>query len=376
MNDSENGIKEREAKRPKYDRLQDCTRPHTPKTLTHGDYTVGWICPLQVELIAALEMLDEEHPKLPQSPTDHNVYHLGSIAGRNVVIAGLWQAGNPTAATVVAQMRMTFSNIRFGLLVGIGGGVPVVTEHGMIRLGHVVVSKPAGLYSGAIQYDRGKAETGVFVRTGALAPPPPVLLLAAQALDAQRARFREDPLMNNIRRIDTSLPGLRPYRFPGIETDNLFPANYGHLSPGESCEAGQCDLAHRIGRVGDGLDGLDQCVTVHRGTIASGELVIKDATERDLLGQEYGVLCFEMEGAGVLNDFPCLVIRGISDYCDSHKNDRWHGFAAAAAAAYARQLFFHMPIDQINPCVSPLRKQWTRVVDEGLMNDVKSGMWR
>ena len=76
-------------------------------------------------------MLDKEHSKLPQSPTD-----------RTVLIAGLWQAGNPTAATVVVQMRMTFSKIRFSLLVGIGGGVPVVTEHGMIQLGHVVVSKP------------------------------------------------------------------------------------------------------------------------------------------------------------------------------------------------------------------------------------------
>ena len=73
--------------------------------------------------------------------------------------------------------------------------------------------------------------------------------------------------------------------------------------------------------------------------------MIKDAVKRDPPGQEYGVLWFEMEGAGALSDFPCLVIRGISDYCDPHKNDRWHGFAAAVATAYARQLFFHMPLD-------------------------------
>lgn len=61
---------------------------------------------------------------------------------------------------------------------------------------------------------------------------------------------------------------------------------------------------------------------------------------------EHGVLCFETEAAGALAAFPCLVIRGISNYCDSHKNDEWQGYAAAAAAAYARQLFFHMPIEQ------------------------------
>ncbi|OBT38973.1 hypothetical protein VE00_10816 [Pseudogymnoascus sp. WSF 3629] len=71
------------------------------RILTHDDYTVGWICPLEVEQIAALEMLDEEHERLPQSFTDHNVYTLGSIAGHNVVVAGLHQPGNNPAATVV-----------------------------------------------------------------------------------------------------------------------------------------------------------------------------------------------------------------------------------------------------------------------------------
>ncbi|KAL2786365.1 purine and uridine phosphorylase [Aspergillus keveii] len=284
------------------------------KSFTHADYTVGWVCPLEVELIAALEMLDEEHKRLAQQPADHNVYHLGSIAGHNIVIAGLAQAGNCVAATVVAQMRLTSPSIRFGLLVGIGGGVPVVTEEGMLRLGHVVVSKPVGLYSGVIQYDRGKAEVGQFVRTGALAPPPPVLLVAAQSLATERARSLDDPLLQNIRRIDTNLPRLRCYRFPGAENDFLFPTSYIHS------------------------------LKVHRGTIASADLVLKDGSKRDLLGEEYGVLCFEMEAAGALSDFPCLVIRGISDYCDSHKNDQWHGFAAAA---YARQLFFHMPVDQV-----------------------------
>ena len=92
-------------------------------------------------------------------------------------------------------------------------------------------------------------------------------------------------------------------------------------------------------------------MVVHRGTIASGELVIKNGKLRDELAKQYDVLCFEMEAAGALADFPCIVIRGISGYCDSHKNDQWHSYAAAAAAAYARQLFFHMPIDEVTRCV-------------------------
>ncbi|GJC90287.1 hypothetical protein ColLi_13125 [Colletotrichum liriopes] len=131
-----------------------------PKTLEHEAYTVGWICPLEVEQIAAMQMLDEKHGVLTQSRADHNVYNLGSINGHNVVVAGLYQPGNCPAATVVTQMRMTFPNLQFGLLVGIGGGVPVATDEGMIRLGHVVVSKPTGTHSGAVQYDHGKAKNG------------------------------------------------------------------------------------------------------------------------------------------------------------------------------------------------------------------------
>lgn len=351
MSDESEGFGPRRTKRAKYESVETPSQPN-PKKYTHHDYTVAWICPLEVELIAALEMLDDDsHPKLPQAPTDHNIYHLGSIGGHNIVIAGLWQAGNPVAATVVAQLRMTFPNIRFGLLVGIGGGVPVKTEEGMIRLGDVVVSKPADQFSGAIQYDRGKAKEGKFVRTGALAPPPPVLLLAAQSLGAQRARSKQgDPLLSNIRRIDTSLPSLSRYRFPGSKNDHLYPATYIHVREGDSCEQCNCDPSKRIARERTERtpSETEPQITVHRGTIASGELVLKSSTLRDLLGKKYGVLCFEMEAAGVLSDFPCLVIRGISDYCDSHKNDQWHGFAAATAAAYARELFSYMPIEQVN----------------------------
>lgn len=325
----------------------DSSPPKPLSTYKHHDYTVAWVCALEIELIAALEMLDETHGSIPQPPTDHNVYHLGSIAGHKVVIVGTAQAGNVIAAGAVTQMRMTFPNVRFGLLVGIGGGVPVSTEGRMIRLGHVVVSKPVAHYSGAIQYDRGKAEADRFVRTGALAPPPAVLLQAAQALGVQRARSGVDPLFENIQRIDTTQRGLRRFRFPGIEKDHLFPAEYKHVRPGATCEEGKCDLAKRKSRLEDGSEDMDEWITVHRGTIASGELVIKDGVKRDKLGNEHGILCFDMEAAGVLSDFPCLVVRGISDYCDSHKNDQWHGFAAAAAAAYARQLFFHMPITQV-----------------------------
>ncbi|KAL7788093.1 hypothetical protein V8C43DRAFT_316755 [Trichoderma afarasin] len=283
--------------------------------LTADDYRVGWICPLEIEQTAAMEMLDEEHEPLKQSPTDHNVYKLGSIHGHNV-------------------------KLRYGLLVGIGGGVPVETDKGIIRLGHVVVSKPTGEHSGAIQYDHGKAIDGFIERTGSLMPPPTAFLNAAQALAVEQSRADNDPIWENTQRIRSQRRGLRHFKFPGIANDHLYQPDYNHQQMGMTCEKGGCSPEKRIGRP---VEEDDECfIVVHRGTIASGELVIKDAKKRDFLAQKYNLLCFETEAAGALTDFPCLVIRGISDYCDSHKNNNWHGFAAAAAAAYARRLFFHM----------------------------------
>ncbi|KAJ5118395.1 Disease resistance protein [Penicillium atrosanguineum] len=262
--------------------------------LSRESYRVGWICLLEVEQIAAMEMLDDEHPPLPQPSADTNVYNLGSINNHNVVIAGLPRAGNYSAATVVTQMRTTFPNLKYGLLVGIGGGVPIKTDHGMIRLGHVV---------------------------------------NMEALQLSRLRT------------------FRRFKFPSTANDYLYPSHYTHKQDGVSCADGGCDPKQRIERPND--EEGEPFIIVHRGTIASGELVIKDAKQRDDLAQEHGVLCFEMEAAGALADLPCMVIRGISDYCDSHKNDQWHGYAAAVAAAYARQLFFHMAIEEVQRTPNP-----------------------
>ncbi|RYP63088.1 hypothetical protein DL769_007075 [Monosporascus sp. CRB-8-3] len=78
---------------------------------------------------------------------------------------------------------------------------------------------------------------------------------------------------------------------------------------------------------------------IHYGLIASGNTLFKDSVARDTVLEELDdeCLCFEMEAAGLMNDFPCLVIRGICDYGDSHKNDRWQRYAAATAAAYAKE---------------------------------------
>jgi hypothetical protein len=102
------------------------------------DYKVGWVCTTHVALAAASEMLDEEHESLPQNPNDSNAYTFGPCGSHCLVIACLLagQPGPNSAATVASQMKFTYTSLRFGLLVGIEGGV-LTTD---IRLGDVVVS--------------------------------------------------------------------------------------------------------------------------------------------------------------------------------------------------------------------------------------------
>ncbi len=118
--------------------------------MKHEDYIVGWICALPTEMAAAVAMLDERHDPLPQDSHDTNNYRLGRIGRQNVAIACLPSGvtGNTSAAIVASHIRSTFPSIIFGLMVGVGGGAPSVEND--IRLGDVVISKPAETSGGVI----------------------------------------------------------------------------------------------------------------------------------------------------------------------------------------------------------------------------------
>ncbi len=142
------------------------------RRLRRDEYTVGWVCALPDELTAAQEMLDEEHHDLPPNSNDANIYTLGCIGEHNVVLACLPAGllGIASAGSVAMQMKATFPAIRFGLMVGIGGGVP--SKEVDIRLGDIVVSQPGKGHSGVVQYDFGKSTPSGFKRTGFLNAPP------------------------------------------------------------------------------------------------------------------------------------------------------------------------------------------------------------
>lgn len=325
--------------------------------MTPDDYTVGWICALPLERAAASLVLDATHPPLHQPRRDQNSYLLGEIAGHNVVIvclpAGVY--GSTFAAVVAAQMCMTFPAIRIGLMVGIGGGVP--SRNTDIRLGDVVVSQPQGQFSGVVQYDLGKTiSSGRFQRTGSLNMPPPELLTALAKVQANRmigGNARLEPHMRKALNTERQAgPGLS--QRPAKDHDLLYEAWYIHADSEGDCRS--CDLKCTVRR----RPRESKEPHIHYGTIASGNQVMKNSEVRDRLSNELGILCFEMEAAGLMNHFPCLVVRGISDYSDSHKNKEWQRYAALTAAAFAKELLCEVPV-QMNcgamaPASDPLLK--------------------
>ena len=310
-------------------------------------------------------MLDQIHPDLSKPPNDHNTYTFGSIGKHNIVIACLPKGkyGNNSAAAVATRMVGTFSSIKIGLMVGIGGGIPP-----KVRLGDVVVSTPVDQSPGVVQWDIGKTEKdGNFKRTGSLNNPPSALLTALTKLETKH-EMRGSNMNQYLADLGKNWPNLAPkYTQSDSLKDPLF-------TPDSSCltrsrwqvifsmlwETILALVGYLLARWASApIDrGAEQVksstvngkvnraqrkpggMRVHYGLIASGNQVIKDAKFRDSLNESLGgnVLCVEMEAAALMNDFPCIVIRGICDYADSQKNKNWQEYAAAVAAAYAKEL--------------------------------------
>jgi hypothetical protein len=201
-----------------------------------------------------------------------------------------------------------------------------------------------------IQYDLGKLESDGFRRKGHLDKPPKALLSAITSLRAQHERKDPDfprylTAIANNRRVATK------YGFQGAQHDRLFASEAVHPKDHHDCH--HCVSSLRMIHRDDRDDDTPQ---VFYGTILSGDMVMKNGEERDRRAAADKAICFEMEAAGLMNDFPCLVIRGISDYSDSHKNDRWQPYAAATAAAYAKELLVALSVkgvEELGPASMP-----------------------
>lgn len=302
--------------------------------LTHDDYTVAWLCALPIEKTAARNMLDELHVTPPQPEHDKNIYTFGRICGHNVVIVCQGDMGTTAASIVATRMDATFRRLRFGLLVGIAGGVP---EEKDIRLGDVVISKGDGRSGGVVVHDRGKVTLMGFESRPFLNGVPEVLRNAFSELES-RLMDQDSKITMYLSEATTRNSRFSAFERPTSLTDDLFQSDYPHVNSKDKTCA-DCAKDHIVDR-SPRADSL-----IHFGIVASGNQVIKNATERAIIHTAHpGVLAIEMEAAGLMNVFGCATIRGICDYADSHKNDGWHKYASATATAVAKEILRIIPV--------------------------------
>jgi nucleoside phosphorylase len=335
-------------------------------------FTIGLIYAKPLEVLALTPMLDERFPSLPIAHGDQNDYILGRIGSHNVVIVGPEHGEQGTVATAqfVTTIRLTFPSISVGLLVGIGGGIPHPASHD-IRLGDVVVGAPE-TGPALVQYDLGKRTAEGFEVTRTLAKPPAVLRKVVNKIEDKFRCLQEgegDILAPHLERF-SKYPRLRKkYQRPSAP-DRLFKPTYIH-EPGTDC----LDHDARFEEPREPRE--SDHIVIHYGTILSGSTLMKSSQDLGELSKKHNAaLCFEMEAAGLMDVFPCLVIRGICDYSDSHKSDRWQGFAVAAAAAYAREVLLNMSrqtprmpeakIAEDGPGMSPYRAVFSGTGNKGV----------
>jgi nucleoside phosphorylase len=212
-----------------------------------------------------------------------------------------------------------------------------------VHLGDVVVSQPGGRFGCVVQYDFGKiVSDGRFERTTTLSEPPRELLQSLQTLK-EKHTMEGNRLPESLQSMLKKL-GSRAGNFmsPGMKQDQLFDASYNHVSTDTDCDKYDSSKSPRGSRRREAPD-----PHIHYGTIASANQVMRDGQTRDQIAQDLGAICFEMEAAGLMNNFPCLVIRGICDYADTHKNKSWQGYAAATAAAFAKELLGVIPKQEV-----------------------------
>ncbi|KAF2681876.1 hypothetical protein K458DRAFT_479113 [Lentithecium fluviatile CBS 122367] len=257
----------------------------SPKQLGCADYHVAWISPLfDVELIPARLMLDEKHAT-PRYDTHHdeNTYTCGEINGHTVVIATCppSETTNVNTARLTGSMFKTFRNLGWSC---------------------------CGQTPACVYYDRGKVKVG----------------------------GKHEILTRLQKRKDLASTFARP----SLEHDRLFKPTYHHIGKyGSGCvEPPACDQNELVQRRPRSADPRPN-VIFHLGRIAIVNTVIQNGELRDKISTSCdGALCIETEAAGVDVNRRCLVIRGISDYADSHKNDIWKSYAAGNTAAFTREL--------------------------------------
>jgi nucleoside phosphorylase len=321
---------------------------------SRDEFAIAIICALPLEAEAVEDLFDETYDRLGEyyrkQPGDNNAYVNGRVGKHNVVVCYMPGMGKGSAASVASSLKISYKSIEVALVVGICGGAPYPSSGGEIFLGDVIIS------DSVIQYDFGRQYPGGFEKKtdvkDMLGRPNRAIRSMLASLQVRRSRGDlQEKLSQHLQTLQESLPD---WHRPTSIDDILFEASYQHkhynheatcscldstskdickAAINSSCTLLGCALGQVCRR--RPITGHNS-PRVHIGMVASADTVMKSGEHRDRLVNLEGVIGFEMEGAGVWDNISCIIIKGVCDYADSHKNKAWQAYAAATGAATAK----------------------------------------
>lgn len=340
------------------------------------DFQVAIICALALEYDAVSllfdQFWDEDDEPYGRAQGDTNIYTTGRIGNHNVVLALLPNMGTASGAGSAASFRSSYSGMKIAFLVGICGGVPGAGQDEVL-LGDVVISKTV------MQYNLGRQYPNAFVTKDTVSdnlgrPNKAVrTLIASFETERGRRRLRQKAgqYLKDLQHSATEEGHRHNYQYPGAAEDKLFAATYRHKHWGlQKCNCSKetddfcdeaartfcadlhCDEEQLVARkrlevkMTKDPDGA-QCPEIFIGCVASGDTVMKSGEHRDQIAKQRDIIAFEMEGAGVWDEVPCIIVKGVCDYADSHKNKIWQPFAAATAASVLKAMLERYPLTDL-----------------------------
>ncbi|KAL4953549.1 nucleoside phosphorylase domain-containing protein [Aspergillus filifer] len=360
-----------------------------PPPTSRNDFEIAIVCALPREYNAVEELVDhfwrDDGYEYRKTREDANTYTTARIGNSDVVLVLLPGTGKAIAASSATSLRASYPGIKLLLLTGICGGVPFVRTERMeeeLLLGDVIISETV------IQYDYARRYPDRFITKNTVEES---LGRPAKSVRSLMTLFRSDHALQKLQQraaffleqIQNRPLGERfktDYSYPGTANDRLFAASFRHKHYRLSdclcrdCHTGSdpvCDESlmlscdelgcseeyliqrHRLevkrrleieNRIKEA-----QAPFIFVGRIGSGDTVLKSGEDRDRIAKLHSILAFEMEGAGAWDELPCIVIKGVSDYADSHKNNKWQDFAAATAASTMKAL-----LEKYTPTDKPL----------------------
>ncbi|KAL3439993.1 hypothetical protein BJX65DRAFT_49951 [Aspergillus insuetus] len=352
---------------------------------SRDEFAIAIICALTIEAEAVEELFDKTYDRLGEhyrkQPGDDNAYVNGRIGSHNVVVCYMPGMGKGSAASVASSLKISYKRIEVALVVGICGGAPYPLSGEEIFLGDVIMS------DSVVQYDFGRQYPGGFKKKtdvkDTLGRPHQAVRSILASLQGRRSRKDlQEKLSRHLQTLQESQPD---WHRPNSIDDFLFKASYQHKhynheatcscldSRSEnickaavhlSCTLLGCDLA-QVYRCRHSTEHNQP--RVHIGMVASADTVMKSGEHRDRLVESEGVVGFEMEGAGVWDNISCIIIKGVCDYADSHKNKAWQSYAAATGAAAAKAFLEYWPPttqEEVNKFYIPLDLSAVPAIEE------------